>query len=703
MGTYSILSVRKGALVLLAQRGLDTATLQVVSHHRRRDTLLRYLAWGAFDATAATAARAAARIRDLPSGAGPASFPAPPVVGLYSGRVGSKGRRVAPPPGSGFRPPSAHDLGLDPPPADVTSWPLHVKRVDTICYHDVLAVAASLDAGVAGRLQEALRWVTDPSCLRPEIAGRTPAAFPFARITESQAETLLEFGKLQAVEASEALAHCSGWLLPQPKKTRLRPIFEPATNATLQAEHLPPCLFIPRAEMRRRFAANAGYACQIDLAAYYDQLPLPAALRPYYCIRVRTTEGGSRYFALTRVPMGARWSCGFAAAISDVLAAAASRPCVDVQTCIDNVRISSNDPAAFILALRSLAAVTAKLRLAVGELNEKDSTTDDFVAWVSSRDDVVLEDCRRYARDHIWLGERNMRDARDRVVFANTTASVEKLQAAWNRIAAARDPEGHVAPSISRRHVVSLIGLIFWMAHVGNIPMANCWVILRLASAIGFAATSDGGWDRPVAYLSDRVACALADIVALLVANHPRPPLSPQPPSTDPNDYDAIVCVDASAVGWAAVVWWRYTDPDGQTVWRATEVSAGWSATVAAQHSAHAEPLAVDHALEFVEHRFGRNANIAFMTDHRAIVAGARRHADLHGGFSPSSNLNSLYARAYAHQEDIRVPPRRDFFYIPGNENISDATSRIRGRGPWLREVPIDMDMPPLAALWFAG
>ena len=46
----------------------------------------------------------------------------------------------------------------------------------------------------------------------------------------------------------------------------------------------------------------------------------------------------------------------------------------------------------------------------------------------------------------------------------------------------------------------------------------------------------------------------------------------------------------------------------------------------------------------------------------------------------------SVLCRGYGHQEDIRVPPRRDFLYIPGNENIIVSHSRSRpvaARGPY--------------------
>lgn len=525
-------------------------------------------------------------------------------------------------------------------------------------------------------------------------------AFPYARMSVAQAEVLVAHGKLSEVDADVPLAHCSGWLLEQEKKRRLRPIFEPATNATLRRDLLPPCLFPSRAEMRRRFARHSTYSCQIDLAAYYDQLPIPPELRKFYGIRVRCNDGTSRFFLLTRVPMGACWSCGFAASITDVLAASASSPLVDVQTCIDNIRISSRDGRAFLEALRSLTGCATRMGISVGEVNGHESTTAQFTSWSDRGDADVLADCAQYARDHTWLGEHYGRDSNDEVVVSNTQDAVGKLQAAWHRIAAARGPDGHVSPEVSRRHVAALIGLLIWMAHTVNLPLCQFWIILRLASAIGFAATNERGWDQPVGWLSPRVVDALATAVALLTTNEPRPPLSPRAPSVNPTDYDVVICCDASAVGWAAIIWKRFVDGQGVVSWRATEASAGWSAATAAQHSAHAEPLAVDRALEFVEKRFGVGSNIAILTDHRAIVAAARRPTDLHGGFSPSANLNAMFARAYSHAADVRVPPRRDFFYIPGEENVADAASRVRGRGPWLMESAANIDMPCLATFW---
>ena len=98
----SLRSVRKGALTWFAEAGVSDESLQLVSGHRRRDTLLRYLGWGlrSSEAERAAQARAAAVASHPPttiSGGDIVTERHPMWVGPYSGSRPAKGRRVAAP------------------------------------------------------------------------------------------------------------------------------------------------------------------------------------------------------------------------------------------------------------------------------------------------------------------------------------------------------------------------------------------------------------------------------------------------------------------------------------------------------------------------------------------------------------------------------------------------------------------------------
>jgi integrase len=59
--TYTVRALRRGALQLMANQGADFPSLMVFSGHKRVDTLLRYLDWGAHAATRSEEARQWAR------------------------------------------------------------------------------------------------------------------------------------------------------------------------------------------------------------------------------------------------------------------------------------------------------------------------------------------------------------------------------------------------------------------------------------------------------------------------------------------------------------------------------------------------------------------------------------------------------------------------------------------------------------------
>ena len=58
---FTVRALRRGALQLMATNGANAETLKLFSGHRRDDTLMRYLNWGAQSADRDAMARSAAR------------------------------------------------------------------------------------------------------------------------------------------------------------------------------------------------------------------------------------------------------------------------------------------------------------------------------------------------------------------------------------------------------------------------------------------------------------------------------------------------------------------------------------------------------------------------------------------------------------------------------------------------------------------
>ena len=97
---HSLRSIRRGSLVHYARAGVSDANLQLLSGHRRRDTLLRYLGWGIESSDAREAAEDRANMEQTVSGGrvrgGGIEFLHPMWMGKNSGFKGKKGRRVCP-------------------------------------------------------------------------------------------------------------------------------------------------------------------------------------------------------------------------------------------------------------------------------------------------------------------------------------------------------------------------------------------------------------------------------------------------------------------------------------------------------------------------------------------------------------------------------------------------------------------------------
>jgi hypothetical protein len=360
-----------------------------------------------------------------------------------------------------------------------------------------------------------------------------------------------------------------------------------------------------------------------------------------------------------------------------------------VHTMIDNTRVGCNNPAAFVSAVRRLATACESMNVTVSPVPTSSNGPMSLQEWAARPQSAIVADGSAHATSHVWLGELTERQHNGETTTKNTTDMVDKLNKAFARIVSNRGEEGLVDIAVTRRHVASAIGLITWMASTIGLRMYDLFDVLRLASALGFAASS-GGWDAPCGFLSPATFDALATCVATLSANVPAVPTTWHVRRGNIDDYDAIAVVDASGLGWGAVIWSR-----SAAGWTSMELSEGWHQDVAARHSAHTEPLAARKVFEYIRRTASKTSNIAILTDHRA-VAGAQLRRDGYGGYSSSWNLNAFYKTFYQGAGE----GRRDIYYIPGDENVADAPSRLIGRSPLFRATAVAMPIPNLYCLW---
>lgn len=558
---FDLRSIRKGALVHLAALGVSDQDLQLLSGHKRTDTLMRYLGWGAFSATAIKAAKNRDLAERAPLGGsaqkdcsnGPApenhTIVEPPKMGKHSGYTSNHGRRVSgPPPLVPLSPPRRLDLGLDD--IDSSKWELHVKPVKTLQWAPILKLAEGTP--LYSQLLKAEKWCTEDTSYNE----RRPLDIKTSRFAQDDIETLLAAGKI-VPHTGPVLGFVNGFCVAQPKKQRRRPIFEPQLNRTLDRNELPDLQYPHRRE-RRAQALDAVYSIKFDFAAWFDQILLAPAVRRHFVLRTK-----SGLFALTRLPMGAVFAPAVAQAITwAIVNPLLDLPGVDITTMIDNVRILARDETNFLLAV------------------EKFQQRCAFVGAQLNDTVVVNKALARQCRKPIaFLGEQYLENN----MICNTQGNIDKLREAWQLFQ-------NRSAKYSLRNFAALCGLVFFLQHTLNISLCTQHTLLRAYSSI--AAEAAGlRWDSPLRYLSPGATNQLTSSIQTLLSNQPVQLPRLTPPSFSNEDFDVVIIIDASGASWGAYVQIVKT----KEVWC---LSQKWDSHL--RHSATAEPRAVVRCMRWI-------------------------------------------------------------------------------------------------------
>ena len=650
-------SIRRGSLMHLAQHGIGDSYLQLLSGHKRLDTLHRYLGWGTHSSTAIKAAsrrddaatKGAGRTfvepprMDIHSDVGNHELPyisftertegagvEPPKMGLHSGFSGMEGRRIArPPPFFPAKAPSRAELGVQQV-IDTRSWPLHIKPVSNIHWNSLRDMVARQtgSAHLHERLLLAERFCSDTKLYDATGLARTftTKELPYSSFCESHLRTLIQCGKIVAF-SGVIRGYVKGFVVPQYDKKRLRPVFEPSLNDAVK-QAVPNVAYPSRLERRAETRAKR-WATQFDFAAYFDQFPLGMEARSFFILRTRIPIDGCSTFALTRLPMGACFAPFVAQAVTDVLVYTVLKKHgttgVSASSMIDNVRFTS--------------ASTASLRGAT-----------EYFEQLVRRCTLTLNECEGQTTDYIFLGERYISHVDSTTTMvANTDKNLSKLTAALERLNGG--PE-----EVTRRQFASLMGLMLFLAHTVNEVLSHHNHLIRAYSKI---AQLSSGWDEKLPFLSSSVLQAINNLGNRLLQNIPVACPIIVPPGSEP--YIWSICIDASKIGWGAII----RNPTGNV----ERVSQLWPDTIA--HSAHAEPRAVMICLRWLKRHRQISGRVAIMTDHAAIAYGQRRWWSAFGGFSRATALNGAFEEMYSDPE-LQV----EILHIPGDLNPADTLSR---------------------------
>jgi hypothetical protein len=452
---------------------------------------------------------------------------------------------------------------------------------------------------------------------------------------------------------SEILAAVKGFGVPQLNKERIRPVFEPSTNPFISKELLPSISYHSRLE-RRHMLFGKKYVLLFDIATFYDHIQLDDSVLGAFIMRVPTpssftfttthTDGTpceitTDLFALTRDPMGsasaAHTAQNITYALEEPLVNASQSIDITVCSIIDNVACATEDPR-----IITWAGQTFTNRCKAASIKLNDSEQHHNADWAK----IAHETSKEFTFAGEVFTQHGVR---------NSTKNVEKIEAALKRV----QESPH---DITRRQLAALISALFFAASTLNIQMHSHFNLLKVFSEN--AKTID--WDEK-ANITPYALDALCSAAGPVLANRPVLPVRYPPPSCDWPTYDAVIICDASAQGWAAIIYTKSS---------CTVVAEGFKKLM--PFSAHSEPIAGAEAIRICKSR--KLFNIAVVTDHQPMVSGQRRYWNGHGGFSSSYFLNQFFAELYSDESAPFSNDRfmRHVFFIPGESNPADPYSR---------------------------
>ena len=685
----SLRSLRRGCLHFFATAGATDNHLQLLSGHRRKDTLLRYLEWGKMSSEAAEAARTrTALIADQITGAG-ADQRHPMWMGPFSGFCGCHGARTPPTPELFPRkPPSRHDLVGAPSAQKHVSWPLKLKP-EIIPLDIQKAPTFVANADLRKALLDGMAYLNDETLLGATWAPLVPRQIPLSAFEPhhwQQIHAARKVVPLRVAPDGISLIPISSTMDPRPFRVRsackgfpveasgdkLRPVFEPLTNPSTNRERFPP-LHYPDRQSRRAAVARARYAMQFDFASWYDQVLVGCT--DHYVCRAKPTpivlDGKAEtfeYFGLLRVPMGASWSAHVMQTLTWSICEpilAPQRP-TKIFTMIDNVLVCGDDAEDFADAVETFLA---RCDLFGAQLNDRDAMPRSRAAII---DQGRMERVGADGHPHIltFLGEEFSAHQ-----VRNTPKNVNKLKEAFSRLQSAL---GDPTVTITRRQLAALIGLATWMAHTIEVPIRDHYGVLRLFARLGGSAN---GWDDPFRIDSSTVT-VIGRLVGPLLTNAPVTPSVFGPVVTDNTLFDAVVITDASSSGLGAIVQFPHT---GEVL----ECKRGWATHI--PHSAWAEPIAATELVRWLRARGAKQ--LAVVSDHIALASGQRRPAAGTGAFSKAYYLNEFFRALYSEKGIQEV------FFIDGLDNPADTPSRSTwvGDTSWHVRPLTDVTFPSLA------
>ena len=578
-------SLRRGALQSLAKLAEMTEEILLsFSGHTNLCTLRRYLNWGSIDRAkeiamtkAATASIAAAPHQPIEGGGSPqrnenAAASLPPILQNPPTKPSPPPYRFPPTYADhlirGGRPPRATTsnpyrqprqprndtapsgktperwlsfLGTEAPPSEALPPPSHTARPDPatlpLMAKDVSGVIDTAkvldlcsDPALKDLARSAFTWLTDTApyeaLLNNTRRSARRKAFSNLQDTDFEIMTTLKKYEENPIEG-DIVAWCRAFTLPEWSKVppRRRHIAEPLINDRFIAT--PTIHFLNRQERHniiREF--GGGYALTLDLAAFFDQIPLGRDVRRYFGINAR-----GRISRMRVLPMGFRPSAQIAQCITWAL--------VERATALSGIKIISYLDNILILGKDTNQVKQARQII----VDNADATGAIF-----NSEGLIDEPSQLFT----FLGEDF--DLTNEVVTSQTSKkTIDKLNA-LDIDALFAEPQ---LEPMSKRQLAAVVGLCLFAAGSGldrNNIHEKFHALRHYSDQTAGQAPHLIDWDSPCSQPSTLALSSFRSWITELRSNTPRALHSD---TDEPNTPQVILYVDASEERWSYVLWNR--------------------------------------------------------------------------------------------------------------------------------------------------
>jgi hypothetical protein len=399
------------------------------------------------------------------------------------------------------------------------------------------------------------------------IEGLRPLQVPRVTLSPEDIHKLETCGKLRRISPDQIeqgpgtkQQFCNAFTTLEAKEEgdRRRPIFEPHINRLLHPNEVT-VAYTPKANIHRAVAQTTG-ARQLDMAAWFDQLPLADSIQQWFSVSAHGTN-----YVLTVIPMGYRPACVVAQGIVDCLLHPISLRHATA-SCVDNVIFFGTE-----------------------------SSTAAAVKWFLSRCQhigaMVKDACPEFTTTYDFLGERYSHGPNPTKTLTDKT---------WKKITFLQSWLNDITSRPRTRQLMAVFGLLLYASQVLALSVASHHFSMKF---LGYIATHplQSRHTIPGDIRQDLVKWA-----SEAAANIPTPVY------TEPITPTLTVYVDASATGWGALA------IEGASV-RSVARPWGRHELPLAGSSVFAEPAAVRYAAAYFVSP-SRHKSVRILTDHMPLT-----------------------------------------------------------------------------------